>query len=201
MTHNQLVNKWKSIRGDKTLRLDYDLNENSIVIDGGGYKGEWSNNISNKYDCIIHIFEPVTEYYNLITERFKNNDKIHVHKYGLSNTNKTVDIYLSNDGSSVHIANGPKETINMVDINDYFSKLNITKIDLMKLNVEGEEYNILERVIETNMLKMFTDLQIQFHRFGENYETRKNKIEFEIKKLFTPTYEYPYVWVNYNIKF
>lgn len=198
MTHVELVKKWVSVNGDKTLRLEYDLNDKSVVIDAGGYKGDWSNDIYNRYKCTIHIFEPVTKYYNLINKRFKDNDKIHVHKYGLSNANSVIDISLSDDSSSIHTSNGPKETITLVDISDYFDKLGINKVDLIKLNVEGEEYNILEKVIEDDQLDIFTNLQIQFHRVGENYENRKQYIENKLKDKFSATYEYNYVWVNYE---
>jgi hypothetical protein len=53
---------WYEIYGDYTLRLDYDLDENSIVFDMGGYVGEWSEKIFAKYDSHIFIFEPVKEY-------------------------------------------------------------------------------------------------------------------------------------------
>ena len=33
------VDRWFADRGDQTLRLDYDLNENSVVLDLGGYHG------------------------------------------------------------------------------------------------------------------------------------------------------------------
>ncbi len=198
MTHHELVRKWLGMNGDKTLRLDYDLNEDSIVIDGGGYVGQWASDIYDKYKCTVHVFEPVTKYYDMISKRFENNDKVHVHKVGLSNDNKEIDISLSNDASSVHTTDGPKERIKLVDINEFFNGLGITKVDLMKLNVEGEEYNILDRVIEANMLNIFTDLQIQFHRYSDDHTPRKEAIEKEIKKTFTPTYEYDYVWVNYR---
>ena len=199
MTHHELVRKWLGMNGDKTLRLDYDLNEDSIVIDGGGYVGQWASDIYDKYKCTVHIFEPVIKYYDMINKRFENNDKVHVRKVGLSNNNKEIDISLSNDASSVHTTDGPKERINLIDVKEFFiNDSNITKVDLMKLNVEGEEYNILDRIIESDLIDIFTDIQIQFHRYSDDHASRKKAIEDEIKKTFTATYEYEYVWVNYK---
>jgi FkbM family methyltransferase len=198
MTHNELVQHWKFKNGDKTLRLNYDLNEDSLIIDGGGYKGEWSMDIFKKYNCFIHIFEPVKKYYELINEKFKNNKKINVHHLGLSNKNENIDIRINNDASSIYINNGIKETIKLVDSVEIFEKLNITNVDLIKLNVEGEEYNILERLIESKKIDMFNNLQIQFHRYGEKYDERKTLIENSLKKKFKVTYDYNYVWVNYK---
>lgn len=200
MNHHKLVEQWKLNNGDKTLRLNYNLNENSIVIDGGGYKGEWASDIFEKYKCTIHIFEPVKKFYDIIKEKFNGNDKVYVHNYGLSNMDRSVDISIENDASSIYTNNGTKETIKLVDINQTLKKLNLSKVDLMKLNVEGEEYNILEGLIEGNNLSIFNNLQIQFHRYGKDYDNRKVLIETVIRESFIPTYEYNYVWVNYMKK-
>lgn len=36
---------WFRDQGDSTLRLDYDLNADSLVVDVGGYLGQWSSDI------------------------------------------------------------------------------------------------------------------------------------------------------------
>ena len=55
--------RWIDDKGDSELRLNYNLNEDSVVVDLGGFKGDWSALISEKYSCNIHIFEPVREFY------------------------------------------------------------------------------------------------------------------------------------------
>lgn len=37
---------WKKNKGYQTHRLDYDLDEDSLVFDAGGYEGQWT---SDKY--------------------------------------------------------------------------------------------------------------------------------------------------------
>ena len=51
---------WVRDNGDHTLRLDYDLNEDSIVFDVGGYRGDFTSAIFNKYNCNVYVFEPVS---------------------------------------------------------------------------------------------------------------------------------------------
>ena len=53
---------WFRDNGDKTLRLNYELNEKSVVIDLGGYEGQWAADIFCKYVCSIHVFEPVKKF-------------------------------------------------------------------------------------------------------------------------------------------
>ena len=58
------VKKWFADRGDQTLRLEYpELTSDSIVFDLGGYLGDFSAAIVERYNCKIYIFEPHPEYF------------------------------------------------------------------------------------------------------------------------------------------
>lgn len=45
------------------LQFNYNLTNESIVIDAGGYEGEFTNNIYSKFNCTVHVFEPVRSMY------------------------------------------------------------------------------------------------------------------------------------------
>lgn len=192
--------RWVQSSGDNTLRLDYKLNENSIVLDLGGYKGEWSEKIYNKYGCNIYVFEPVLEFFNQISEKFKNNEKIKFFNFGLSNRNDNIEIYLLDDASSVFSESQNSEKIKLVDIVKELAELSITNIDLMKLNVEGEEYNILNHLISCNLTSNIKNIQVQFHRHVENCNEMRNKIREELSKTHKLTYDFEYIWENWEIK-
>lgn len=97
----QIVSHRKWVK-DKVnhLLLDYDLSENSIVFDLGGYQGNWANDIYNKYRCNIIVFEPVSSFYKNIKKRFEFNYKINVYNCGLSDSNKNTKIFLNKDTST-----------------------------------------------------------------------------------------------------
>ena len=62
------VRPWFAEDGDYTYRLNYDsLDKNSIVVDLGGYKGQWASDIFSKYQSRVFVFEPVAAYFNFIT--------------------------------------------------------------------------------------------------------------------------------------
>src|ERR1700682_919347 len=61
--NRQEVVKWYQADGDRTLLVDYPLNQDSVVFDIGGYRGDWSQKIADLYDCHIYIFEPVSEFF------------------------------------------------------------------------------------------------------------------------------------------
>jgi len=64
------VLKWRNIDVDNTLLYNFELDDESIVFDVGGYKGEWSEKIFCKYNCRIYIFEPIKKFSNNISNLF-----------------------------------------------------------------------------------------------------------------------------------
>ena len=56
--------EFRKDNGDGTLRINYDLTEDSVIMDLGGYRGDWTNLMINKYNCTSHIFEPVKSLVN-----------------------------------------------------------------------------------------------------------------------------------------
>ena len=141
------LERWFKDKGDENHRINYDLNKNSLVIDLGGYLGEWSETIYDKYSCNIYIFEPVQKYYNNIVEKFKNDDKVKVFNLGLSSIDEIVKIKHDNASSSIFIENGIEEEIKLVKYYDFIKENNIESIDLIKINIEGSEYELLNHII------------------------------------------------------
>lgn len=196
--------KWIKDDAEQTLRINYPLNEESIVIDFGGYEGRWANDIYKKYHCRIFIFEPVKSYYQIIAERFKNNKKIQVFNYGISDETKTMKIFLQHDASSVFTENSNSkhskyEMIKVLDIIESIKICNVDEIDLMKFNIEGGEYLTLPRLISSGYVIKCKNLQIQFHNFIKNSEKMREKITRDLSKTHHLTYDYPWSFENWEI--
>lgn len=194
------VQPWVRDNGDKTFRLNYDLNESSIVFDLGGYEGQWASDIFSKYCCRIYIFEPVPEFAHNIEQRFLKNPKISVHRFGLSGKTCKENLYVSADGSSVFKQSSNSVEITLLKATDFLKEKNIHHIDLMKINIEGGEYSLLEHLIETGFVKNIVNLQIQFHDFVPNARWRMRSIQNGLEKTHKLTYQYEFVWENWELR-
>ena len=197
-----MIDIWFWISGDNNLRINYPLNENSLVLDVGGYKGEWAKKIFTLYKSNIIIFEPVKHHFNYINEKFKNNSKIQLQNVALGASTCLKKIYLNNNGSSTNIIHSSNnfETISVININDFIEDNNINKVDLMKINIEGDEYELLELLINTKKIKIFSNIQVQFHHWIDNAAERREKIRSELIKTHCETYSFPFIWENWQIK-
>lgn len=191
--------RWVADNAEYTLRLNYDLNKDSTVIDVGGYKGEWSKNIYEKYNCNILLFEPVKCHFDIIEDLFKNNSKVNALNFALSDKTDFKDIYINADNSSLFNQKGHSEEIKVKDIKEFLDENKILNVDLIKINIEGSEYELLNRIIEIGAQKIMKNIQIQFHVFVENCVEKRNKIREELSKTHTCSYNYDFIWESWEL--
>jgi FkbM family methyltransferase len=186
--------------GDDFFRFDFELNEESIVFDLGGYKGQWASDIYSKYNCNIYVFEPVKIYCKKIQKRFEKNNKIVVFPIALSKETKTELVAINDDGTSLFKKNSTMEAIDFEDVQIFLEHSGIQKIDLMKINIEGGEYDLLDRLIETGIINKISFLHIQFHDFVPNSYERMNHIKSGLNLTHDNLLEYKFVWENWRLK-
>jgi FkbM family methyltransferase len=194
------VQPWLEAQGDKTHRVDYELNQTSMVLDLGGYQGQWAADIFCRYACTIHIFEPFVEFAKNIRTRFKNNSKVIVHEFGLTKANETSKLSISADCSSTFKPGAQSVEIQLVKIEDFMRDHQINFVDLMKINIEGGEYELLEHLTESDSILRFRNIQVQFHDFVPNAEARMKAIHLKMEKTHYLTYCYEFIWENWQIR-
>jgi FkbM family methyltransferase len=196
---NMRIIPWLLSDGDNTHRLNYKLDSDSLVFDVGGYLGNWSKLIFEKYNCYIHIFEPVNEYFNTIKENLSNH-KITINQFGLAERSYKTEITLNNEASSIYKKGNHTSIIQLINFMEYIDKNKIEKIDLMKINIEGGEYDLLEYILKKNYINNIVNLQIQFHDISPNSEKRMKNIQQILSKTHELTYYYYFIWENWKMK-
>lgn len=192
------VEKWKKHNGRQELmRYDYDLNENSVVYDLGGYKGDWAYKINEKYNCKVVVLEPFPRWFKHCENRFSNNSKVEVYCVGASDRFKQATMSDGNQGGSIHLSGD--ETIELVDFAK-FAEDRQDKIDLIKINIEGEEFAVLDTLYKNNMLSRITDLQIQTHPFVNDARAKYMTMDYQLNTTHKKTYFYPWIWENWTLR-
>ena len=195
------VRRWCHDGGDRRLRFNYELKPDSIVFDLGGFEGDFASDLYSRMPCRIYSFEPVKSYAADMVNRFRLNPDISVFNYGLSCSDQAVDISIDGPGSSVHRTSfGTAERIALRDITKVMLELNIEKIDLLKINIEGGEYDVLPKLIDANLLPRIANLQIQFHEIDSDSLAKKDQIRKILELTHDCTYCYEFVWESWSIK-
>lgn len=197
---DRTVERWKKDGGDDQLRFNYELSENAYVLDLGGYRGQWASDLYSMYRCKIVVFEPVNAFANYIEKRFKRNLDIKIVRCGLGGKTRDERIAIAADGSSIFRKSDSFETIRIVDVVDWLNDENIAFIDLIKINIEGGEYELLERLISSRKINMIRNIQVQFHDLSSDSETQMEKIREQLSRTHKSVYHYKFMWDSWSLR-
>ena len=68
----------------------------------------------------------------------------------------------------------------------------------MKINIEGGEYELLDRLLDTGLINIIDNLQVQFHDHVDGAIGRMQRIQSRLGTKFNLTYQVPFVWENWH---
>jgi FkbM family methyltransferase len=196
---DQAVLHWVADRGDATLSIVHDrLDENSLVIDMGGYKGEWAQKIFDRYGCSIEIYEPAHEFVLEIERRFHKElgNKITVKECALGSQNASADLVMDGLATSIK-KNDHGGATSIVAVSSVLAN---RKIDLLKMNIEGSEYEVFESLFENNMIKNIDSIFVQFHPIDDESIKRYNSIADRLASTHECVFRYPFIWEKWSVK-
>ena len=166
-----------------------EFNKNSLVFEIGGYQGDGMRKMYEQYKCDIYVFEPIKEYYDAITKDVK------AFNFGLSDTTRTARINVAKDGSSLHYVITDKFIdIELICIKDFIHQENIKHVDLMNVNIEGEEYNLLPYMIKEGLMPIFDYVQIQFHDATPDCVVKRDNIHKGLSLTHTLSWSLDFIW-------
>jgi len=162
------------------IRYQYDLRKDNIVFDCGAYLGDFIDGIYNKYYCNIYAFEPLLVYFRKLQERFFNIEKIKLFHFGLLDGNFKTKMADQKDSSSLFTDSNDGESVIIKDILEFIEENNIKKIDLIKINIEGGDYDLINHMLDNGDITMFNNIQIQ-HHFRKDH--RRQNLYSDTEKL------------------
>jgi len=159
-------------------------NDKSITLfDVGANIGGYSTLLTEIFpeNSTIYSFEPSKTTFATLQSNTKDLKNIHLVNRGLSNEKKAVNLYSDRDNSGeasiykrrldhFNVEQTLKEVIQLGTIDDYCEENNIKTIDLLKMDVEGNELKVLDGAL--NMLASKRIRFIQFEFGGCNIDSR-----------------------------
>jgi FkbM family methyltransferase len=100
----------------------------------------------------IDMYEPVKRYYDLCIARF-GGENTRVYNFGMSNDNEELTIYKDKDNLGVNTIYKPEKLFKFEEekiVLKIFDEVNtLERVDLIKIDVEGAEYLVLEGMRNT----------------------------------------------------
>ena len=146
------------------------IKENTDLFGETQYKKELKDNLNN-------LETSVTE--TNISNVFQTISKIFEKKFSFS-----INEYF---GSNL-----------LVELWGIVKELNLSKdIDLISINIEGGEYSLLDRIIESGFISHIKELQVQFHTTVPNAAKERKRIVEKLLQTHNSSYSYPFVWEGF----
>lgn len=177
---------WQDQRLER-LRYEYDLTPDSIVIDLGAYQGEWANEIHARYGCQVTGVEP-TEYINDFQHGPIINKAAGTHNGKMSFGGRAYYTSIFERGDHEY---------ECFDVNNLLEQYET--IELLKINIGGAEYDVLNHITGAGLHKRIKNIQVQFHQIsGVPYETWYKEIDKKLSDTHLLTWQYVFCWENWK---
>ena len=123
---------------------------------------------------------------------------MHLHCIALGAKNDELQLNVEGDASSALTEGAHFIRIPVRSYADWVAKFQVDEIALMKVNIEGGEYELLEHMINTGLVSKVRNLQVQFHDFVPNSELRMKNLLAALTQTHRPTYQFPFIWENWE---
>ena len=178
---------------------DADIDSTSVVVDVGAFTGSWAQHMVDRYDPVIFAFEPNPRSFELLQQKAVNNPKLQPMPYGLGDEDITVDFTLNGLGSSMcddrsSSSDVPRIKVDIAAIDKVWKDLKLGQVDLMKINIEGAEFPLLDKMIKADLLNKVNCFMIQFHEWHPGAYAKRRHIREELSKTHRLEWDYYFIW-------
>lgn len=168
--------KWKSDSIEKTSEAFYEVTEGDLCIDCGANVGNVTSLMAAK-GAEVYSFEPNPFAFDVLKKRFKDNPRVHCINKGVWDRNDKISLYFhekSNEdevkwstGSSIlsckkNISTNKSIDIDVIDLIEFIKNLD-RKVAVLKIDVEGAEIEILEKIISEKLYLNIGSILVETH--------------------------------------
>lgn len=163
------------------------ISKSSVVYSIGiGTDVSFDKELINRFNCKVYAYDPTPKSIKWVNKNFKNKNFIFF-PIGLSEIKGIKDFYLPKNNSHV---SGSFIKIDSVDRNEIvklkfetllnqLSKNNHNKIDVLKMDIEGAEYEVINHIYNNKI--NIKQVCVEFH--PHLIEDGKNKTKYAIGQL------------------
>lgn len=184
---------------NEVLFSDLNLRAQDTVCVFGAYLGDSVQEYRDRFDSQVIGLEPIANFCRSLWSRFGTDPKVEILEVGASDRSVSIQITLFNDSTSLYKDGGVLETIRCVDIVELFDSFESLP-HLLEINIEGAEFRVLNRLLNSKYSKSVNTLLIQFHDFVEDSELMKAEIRKRLSEEYVEVFSYPYVWERWDLK-
>lgn len=165
---------------DHTLHTRF-LNETSVVLDLGANRGSFAKTVIDRFHCRCVAVEPSPEMF----AKIEPHPLLQKYNVAITASEGAVDFHLSDIPVSSSLAHKPEGMAGTITVtgrrlDNFISELGLSRIDLLKMDIEGVEIDVL-RSCSDQLLQSIGQLTIEFH--DHMNVVSKSDIELQVDRL------------------
>lgn len=166
---------------------DFEIKENDIILDIGANIGIFSI-FASKYakNGKIYSFEPTPLTFKILNDNIELNNATNVKplEIAIASKENIIDFYInetySNTNSIFEEKWKKKIKVNATTLDKIIKKNNLKKIDFLKMDCEGSEYDILFNCSD-EILNIVNKISMEYHKLSDVYNQNTLKKFLENK--------------------
>lgn len=183
------------------ILVDVDVPPGGLVFDVGAFDGGWTQRFlkhadrEGRADLRLIAFEPDPS----SVARFRVVDpRVDVRAYGLAESDQMVQMALAGQGSTIYAEAGDLG-FTTVELRDVASVLEgETRLDFVKVNIEGGEFALIDRLHETGWLQQTGTIIVQFHEFLPRAHRLRRRARRLLSETHDCTWDFPWVYERWD---
>jgi FkbM family methyltransferase len=175
------------------------LNDNSIIIDFGAHKGDFSFQISKTLECKCYAVEPSPELFIKINE----NNFVTKYNNAITSYNGAITFFISrnsqaNSLNKLHASRSglfEEVKIEAVDFETFLQRIGVSVIDLLKIDIEGAEFELFNSTSDEILINI-SQITIEFHDFMKGiYNTD------DVEKIINRMHSLGFFCIKFSVSF
>ena len=189
------------LEGGEALRYALALPKTGLALDLGGYQGAFVGELRARFGCRVWTFEPVKPFAAALKRRFAGNAGVQVFAFGLAGEASRPLMRL--DGPSTGAAGGGSGKAVRTELRaaePFLKSRGVKRVDLLKINIEGGEFELLERLTLSPWMGRIGRLQIQFHPHPPGAVKRREEIRRKLAMTHRLEWDFPWIWESWSLK-
>jgi len=170
----------------------FEIKKDDIVIDIGAHIGYFTIYAAkNAYQGTVYAIEPYRESFEILKKNLKLNDLANVKPFhaAISKITEQVTLYIDKNnqiGNSIFRMGKTTESekVDSFSLGDFIKNNKIEKIDFLKIDCEGAEFEILLN-LDKELLKNIHRISVEVHENNNNTNSMDELIDLMNKNNFT----------------
>lgn len=181
--------------GDEII---WSLRPSARVLVLGGYTGASTIRYAETAERVLSL-EPVESFRDQMLKRAQGLENVECFDFAASKADGKLLLSLGSDGtSSVRSVGSEVLEVESRDIGPFVTKQG--PFELLECNIEGGEYEVLPRLIETGSILDVKKLLVQFHDIGPESDLMRVRIAHSLSKTHTRVWSFDWVWELWEIR-